>query len=131
MLNPSQICHLEIEHGPEKQKASHASHMYKYNAEFSNSTVATRMLKSNKDPLSSGRERSDQRSPMRRLYACPDQVLHQNHVRHSTFPTKNMAATFARFTQLLMIEFSYRRRSMGPMRLYLHFLKYLQNCFLK
>ena len=29
-----------------------------------------------------------------------------------------MAATFARFTQLLTIEFPYRRRSMGPMRLY-------------
>ena len=28
--------------------------------------------------LSSGRERSDQRSPIRRLYACADQVLHQN-----------------------------------------------------
>ena len=32
---------------------------------------------------------------------------------------KNMAATFARFTQLLMIEFPYRRRSMGLMRLYM------------
>ena len=30
-----------------------------------------------------------------------------------------MAATFARFTQLLTIEFPYRRRSMGPMRLYM------------
>ena len=43
--------------------------------------------------------------------------------RHSTFPIKNMAenmaATFARFTQLLTIEFPYRRRSMGPMRLYM------------
>ena len=40
-----------------------------------------------------------------------------------TFPIKNiaekMAATFARFTQLLTIEFPYRRRSMGPMRLYM------------
>ena len=30
-----------------------------------------------------------------------------------------MAATFARFTQLLTIEFPYQRRSMGPMRLYM------------
>ena len=41
-----------------------------------------------------------------------------------TFPIykhggKKMAATFARFTQLLRIEFPYRRRSMGPMRLYM------------
>ena len=25
------------------------------------------------------------------MNVCPDQVLHQNHVRHSTFPIKNMA----------------------------------------
>ena len=48
------------------------------------------------------------------MLVCADQVLHQNHVRHSTFPIKNMAATFARFTQLLTIEFLYQRRSMGP-----------------
>ena len=47
------------------------------------------------------------------MYVCADQVLHQNHVCNTTFPTKkhggkNMAATF---------EFPYRRRIMGPMRL--------------
>ena len=31
-----------------------------------------------------------------------------------------MAATFARFAQLLTIDFPYQRRSMGPMRLYLN-----------
>ena len=30
--------------------------------------------------LSSGRERSDRRSPIQRLYECADQVLHQSHV---------------------------------------------------
>ena len=34
---------------------------------------------------------------------------------------ENMAATFARFTQLLTIELHYRRRSMVPSRLYMNF----------
>ena len=69
------------------------------------------------------------------MLVCADQVLHQNHVRHSTFRIKtwrkNIAAIFARFTQLLTIEFPYRRRSMGPgMRLYinLHFVHHYYLC---
>ena len=77
--------------------------------------------------ISSGRECSDRRSPIRRLYAClfvcPDQVLHENHVCDAPSLYKNMAekmaATFARFTQLLTIEFPYlRSTSMMPMRLW-------------
>ena len=56
------------------------------------------------------------------MLVCPDQVSPQTALcpQPSLQKTwrKKMAATFARFTQLLMIEFPYRRRSMGPMRLY-------------
>ena len=61
--------------------------------------------------------------PMR-LYmnSCADQVLPQTALCPNLPYKKNMAekmaATLARFTQILMIEFPYRRRSMGPMRLY-------------
>ena len=74
--------------------------------------------------LSSGRGRSDRRSPIRRLYACLcGSGLACKSGMSPPFPT-NMAATFARFTQFLMIELPFRMRSMGPMCLciYLMFL---------
>ena len=69
-------------------------------------------------------ERSDQRNPIRRLYACL-LVRIRSCIKNRNVPDlpykhgeKNMAPNFARFTQLLTIEFPYRKRSMGTMRLY-------------
>ena len=65
------------------------------------------------------------------MLVCPDQVLPQTAKlsQPSLQKTwlKNMATTFARFTQLLTIEFPYRRRSMGPMRLYIVLFTHCQH----